>query len=148
MCGQNAFFYMPLERQIIDVIIPAYNEEESIGKVINDIPRELVREIIVCNNASSDNTAANAKKEGATVIDQPMKGYGNACLKGIEHIDKKKAGRIWGAWEAMDYFSIAMGALIGSIVVTYIGFYLLFIMMAVLCFFSAIYIYLIPRKVL
>jgi predicted MFS family arabinose efflux permease len=65
-----------------------------------------------------------------------------------KHIDKRKAGRIWGAWEAMDYFSIAFGAIIGSIIVVYVGFNLLFILMAAFCFFSAIYIYMLPRKVL
>lgn len=73
----------------IDVIIPAYNEEDSIGKVIADIPKELVREILVCNNASTDRTKEVATKAGATVLDQPIKGYGNACLKGIEYLKNK-----------------------------------------------------------
>jgi len=75
---------------IVDAIIPAFNEEKSISKVIRDIPKELVRDIIVCNNASSDNTKAVALESGATVVDQPLKGYGNACLKGIAHIDGKE----------------------------------------------------------
>ena len=75
---------------IIDVIIPAYNEEESIGKVVSDIPKDLVRDIIVCNNASKDNTSEVAKAAGATVVDQPEPGYGNACLKGIEFINSKE----------------------------------------------------------
>jgi glycosyltransferase involved in cell wall biosynthesis len=75
---------------IVDVIIPAFNEEESISKVITDIPQNLVREIIVCNNASKDNTAIVAHNHGATVVDQPLMGYGNACLKGIARIDKKE----------------------------------------------------------
>lgn len=65
-----------------------------------------------------------------------------------KHTDKRKAGRIWGAWEAMDYFSIAIGAIVGSLIVTYIGFELLFILMAAFCFSSALYIYILPRKVL
>ena len=77
------------DKPIIDVIIPAYNEEASIGKVLDDIPSDLVREIIVCNNNSSDNTAAQAKKHGATVVDQKLAGYGNACLKGMEHVASK-----------------------------------------------------------
>ena len=68
---------------IIDVIIPAYNEQDSIGNVLRDIPKELVREVIVCNNASTDNTKTVALENGATVVDQPLKGYGNACLKGL-----------------------------------------------------------------
>jgi len=75
---------------IIDVIIPAYNEEESIAKVIGDIPKNLVREVIVCNNNSSDQTAEVAKKAGATVVFQPIPGYGSACLKGMEHVAAKE----------------------------------------------------------
>jgi len=78
-----------MPQPIIDVIIPAYNEEESIGKVVTDIPKDLVRDILVCNNASTDSTKAVATKAGAIVVDQPMKGYGNACLKGIEYIKNK-----------------------------------------------------------
>jgi len=81
---------MSLENVIIDVIIPAYNEEDSIDSVINEIPKDLVREIIVCNNASTDRTKEIALKAGANVQDQPNKGYGNACLKGMEYIAGKK----------------------------------------------------------
>lgn len=75
---------------VIDVIVPAFNEENGIAQVIEDIPKELVREIIVVNNNSTDKTAKYALQKGATVIEQPQMGYGNACLKGIEHISKKK----------------------------------------------------------
>ena len=71
---------------LIDVIIPAYNESASIGKVIGDIPRELVRDIIVCNNNSTDATASVAAASGAIVVDQPLRGYGNACLAGMAYI--------------------------------------------------------------
>ncbi|MFK8100994.1 MAG: glycosyltransferase family 2 protein [Saprospiraceae bacterium] len=71
---------------IIDVIIPAYNEEKSISKVLQDIPKDLVRDIIVCNNASTDQTAQVATANGAIVVDQPLKGYGNACLKGLDYL--------------------------------------------------------------
>ena len=74
---------------IIDVIIPAYNEQDSIGNVLRDIPKALVREVIVCNNNSTDNTKKVALENGATVVDQPLKGYGNACLKGIAYIKAK-----------------------------------------------------------
>jgi glycosyltransferase involved in cell wall biosynthesis len=77
-----------LLKPIIDVIIPVFNEEESIGKVINEIPKELVRHIIVCNNGSSDSTAQVASNYGAIVVDQTLKGYGNACLKGMDYIAK------------------------------------------------------------
>ena len=75
-----------MSRPIIDVVIPAYNEEESIGFVVRDIPKELVRDIIVCNNNSKDKTADVARREGAVVVDQPRPGYGSACLKGMEYI--------------------------------------------------------------
>ena len=74
---------------VIDVIIPAYNEERSIGKVIREIPRDLVREIIVCDNNSTDATGLYASEAGATVVNQPIRGYGNACLSAIAHIRKK-----------------------------------------------------------
>ena len=81
-----------MPQPIIDVIIPAYNEEESIGFVVRDIPKELVRDIIVCNNNSKDSTAEVAKNAGAVVVDQPRPGYGSACLKGMKYIaDKPKA---------------------------------------------------------
>ncbi len=78
-----------MRQPIIDVIIPAYNEEESIGFVVSDISKELVRDIIVCNNNSKDRTAEVAKKEGAIVVDQARPGYGSACLKGMEYIAAK-----------------------------------------------------------
>jgi len=78
-----------MSRPTIDVIIPAFNEEASIANVLADIPKELVREIIVCNNASQDNTAEVAKQNGATVLNAPQKGYGSACLKGIEYLKNK-----------------------------------------------------------
>ena len=80
-----------MQRPKIDVIIPAYNEEESIGKVINAIPSDWVREVIVCNNNSSDRTPEIATEAGATVLLQPKKGYGSACLKGMEYIAQKSS---------------------------------------------------------
>ena len=74
---------------IIKVIIPAFNEESSIAKVIAEIPNS-VAEIIVANNNSTDNTAANAKNAGATVVDEPRPGYGYACLAGLAHIEKQQ----------------------------------------------------------
>lgn len=72
------------------MIIPAFNEGKSIPLVIQDIPPELVDEIVVVNNASSDATAERAKQAGATVVNQPRRGYGNACLKGIDYVKKSK----------------------------------------------------------
>lgn len=73
----------------IKVIIPAYNEEESIPLVIKAIPN-LVDEIIVVSNNSTDNTEVNAKNVGATVLIENQKGYGFACLKGMEYISQQK----------------------------------------------------------
>jgi glycosyltransferase involved in cell wall biosynthesis len=67
----------------ISIIIPALNEEESIGQVLNDIPGEIVEEVIVVDNGSSDNTVTVSKGLGANVILEPLKGYGSACLRGI-----------------------------------------------------------------
>ena len=75
---------------IVDVIIPAFNEEEAVGHVVFDIPKELVREVVVVNNASSDRTRQRAEEAGATVLDQPLRGYGNACLMGIAHLRDKE----------------------------------------------------------
>lgn len=73
----------------IYVIIPAYNEQDAIAKVINDISKTLVTEIIVGNNNSKDQTALVAKNAGATVVDAPQAGYGNACLAGINYLRNK-----------------------------------------------------------
>ena len=69
----------------IKVIIPAYNEEKSIIKVIQDIP-SVVDEIIIVDNNSSDQTAKNAQEAGAKVLTEIKKGYGNACLKGMSYV--------------------------------------------------------------
>jgi len=70
----------------IVVIIPAFNEENAVGKVIQDIPLDIVDEVIVVNNNSTDRTSESALKQGAKVLFEGQKGYGNACLKGMEYI--------------------------------------------------------------
>ena len=75
----------------VNVIIPALNESAAISKVIGDIP-DFVQEIIVVDNGSTDTTAEMAKKAGATVLHESKKGYGHACLKGLDYLknlDKK-----------------------------------------------------------
>ncbi len=74
-------------KPIIYVIIPAYNEEASIGHVIKDIP-EIVSEVIVVNNNSTDSTVPVSKEAGATVLSETKKGYGHACLKGMAYVEK------------------------------------------------------------
>jgi glycosyltransferase involved in cell wall biosynthesis len=74
---------------LIDVIIPAFNEEQSVGKVVSTIPRDLVTEVVVADNNSTDRTAEIAREAGATVLPAPRQGYGSACLVGIAHINQK-----------------------------------------------------------
>ena len=73
----------------IKVIIPAYNEQDSIAHVIKAIP-SIVDEVIVVSNNSTDLTEANAKNAGATVLQENNKGYGYACLKGMDYIAKQE----------------------------------------------------------
>ncbi len=75
--------------QLTDVIIPAYNEADAIAKVVNALPRHLLREIVVVNNNSTDATTEHAKQAGATVLQEPSQGYGAACLKGIAYLATK-----------------------------------------------------------
>ncbi|WNJ16219.1 glycosyltransferase family 2 protein [Pontibacter sp. G13] len=74
------------KRPIVKVLIPAYNEAESIGFVLRDIPKDLVQETVVISNASTDDTESNAEAGGATVLREPRMGYGNACLAGIAYL--------------------------------------------------------------
>lgn len=74
--------------KLINVIIPAYNEADSIAKVIAEIPNS-VSEIIVINNGSTDNTVDKALQAGATVLTENNRGYGYACLCGMDYIAKQ-----------------------------------------------------------
>ena len=74
---------------VVDVIIPAYNEEDAIAKVIGALPIHLLREIVVVNNNSIDSTTEHAAAAGATVLQEPRQGYGSACLKGIRYLAGK-----------------------------------------------------------
>ena len=67
------------------VIIPMLNEEESIGLVLDHLPPVL--EVVVCDNGSTDQSAEIAASKGATVVEQPERGYGAACLKGLEYVE-------------------------------------------------------------
>ncbi|HAE14098.1 MAG: glycosyltransferase family 2 protein [Chitinophagales bacterium] len=71
----------------VKVIIPVFNESGSIGHVLTDIPRDIVNEVIVVNNGSTDDSPEIAASAGATVLSEPVKGYGGACLKGLRYLE-------------------------------------------------------------
>ena len=72
----------------IVIVIPALNEERAIGKVLAHIPVDAASEVVVVDNGSSDATAKIAQNAGATVIHEVRKGYGFACLRGIEYVNQ------------------------------------------------------------
>ena len=72
----------------IKVIIPAFNEENSIALVIREIP-DVVEEVIVVNNNSTDKTAEKASEAGATVLHERKMGYGYACKKGVSYVEEQ-----------------------------------------------------------
>ena len=71
----------------ISVIIPAFNEEQSIGLVLGALPQDQIHEVIVVDNNSTDNTARVAIEKGARMVEEKRRGYGSACLKGISELD-------------------------------------------------------------
>lgn len=70
----------------IDVLIPAWNEEKALPLVLAHLPKDWVRNMLVCDNGSTDQTAEVAQAAGAIVISQPARGYGNACLAGMRYL--------------------------------------------------------------
>jgi len=76
----------------VAVVIPALDEEQALPGVLAAIPRGRVREIVVVDNGSADRTADVARAAGATVLVEPRRGYGAACLKGIEHLSRNPPG--------------------------------------------------------
>ncbi len=76
----------PPESTAIDVIMPALDEEKSVGKVIEALPGKWVRRVVVVDNGSTDATAQIARDHGAEVVAEPQRGYGKACLTGLEHL--------------------------------------------------------------
>jgi len=73
----------------VAVIIPALNEEKTLPLVLNDIPKDLVGEVVVIDNGSSDRTPEIAKELGATVLHETRRGYGYPCLRGLEYLKAK-----------------------------------------------------------
>ncbi|MBI1847655.1 MAG: glycosyltransferase family 2 protein [Candidatus Rokubacteria bacterium] len=65
------------------LIIPALNEQETIGALVRRVPRESAAEVIVVDNASTDDTAAVAAAAGARIVREPRRGYGAACWAGV-----------------------------------------------------------------
>lgn len=76
----------PPGSETIDVVIPALNEEASLPLVLADIPRPPVRRIVVADNGSADSTARVAREGGAEVVEASRRGYGSACLAGLDHL--------------------------------------------------------------
>jgi glycosyltransferase involved in cell wall biosynthesis len=71
----------------VTVIIPTHNEAQAIGRVLADLPSNLVTEVIVVDSNSTDGTPAIARGKGARVIDEPRRGYGRACLTGLANAE-------------------------------------------------------------
>ena len=75
-------------RADVAVVIPAWNEEGSIGRVIDALPDRWHRQVVVADNNSTDGTADAARSAGATVVHAPRQGYGSACLAGLAEVAK------------------------------------------------------------
>ncbi len=73
---------MNVPKLTIDVVIPALNEEQALPHVLAEIPA-CVRRVVVADNGSTDRTADVARAAGATVVHQPVRGYGAACLAAL-----------------------------------------------------------------
>jgi glycosyltransferase involved in cell wall biosynthesis len=71
----------------VGIIIPARNEADALGRVLAELPRALIHEVIVVDNGSTDTTASVARRGGARVMTEPVPGYGRACLAGIASLD-------------------------------------------------------------
>ncbi len=71
----------------VALIIPALNEEQSLGRVLGSLPAGLYSQVVVVDNGSTDRTAEVARAAGVTVVREPRRGYGSACLRGIAALD-------------------------------------------------------------
>lgn len=101
LCLINRFFFvancMSYQHQSVAVIIPAYNEAQSIALVISELLSlkdptcglQLIDDLIVCNNASTDQTESIARKTGAMVVNEFRQGYGFACLRAIDMLERE-----------------------------------------------------------
>jgi glycosyltransferase involved in cell wall biosynthesis len=86
MISQSIVSAPPHHPPVVDVVIPALDEQEAVGLVLDALPRALVRGVIVVDNGSTDDTAAVAARHGARVVREPRRGYGSACLAGLDAI--------------------------------------------------------------
>ncbi len=77
---------VPERPPAVDVVIPALNEQQSLPKVLDALPDRWLRTVVVVDNGSSDATADVARQGGAEVVDEPRRGYGSACLSGLERL--------------------------------------------------------------
>ncbi|HET9299064.1 MAG TPA: glycosyltransferase family 2 protein [Candidatus Polarisedimenticolaceae bacterium] len=68
----------------VTAVIPALDEEEAIAGVVRAVRSALVSEVIVVDNGSTDCTAERARRAGARVVSQPLRGYGRACRAGVD----------------------------------------------------------------
>jgi glycosyltransferase involved in cell wall biosynthesis len=80
---------LPVPLNKVSVVIPAYNEERSLSLVLAAIPSGLVQEVIVVDNGSTDGTGRVARECGATLIIEPQRGYGSACLAGLAYLRRR-----------------------------------------------------------
>lgn len=67
----------------IDVVIPARNEASALPHVLAALPTQLLRNVVVVDNGSTDGTDEVARRSGAIVVAEPLAGYGRACLRGL-----------------------------------------------------------------
>lgn len=79
-------------RPALAVVIPALNEEASLPLVLRDIPRPLIGQVVVVDNGSTDGTAEAARANGARVVAEPQRGYGSACLRGLDELRRQAEG--------------------------------------------------------
>lgn len=85
--AKNSHFGQKMnEKAVIDVLIPAWNEEKSLPLVLADLSKNEVRQVIVCDNGSTDGTAVVAQAAGAVVVTEKQRGYGSACLAGMRYL--------------------------------------------------------------
>lgn len=68
---------------VVDAVIPALDEAASIGGVLDEVPKALIRRVVVCDNGSKDATAARAAAHGAIVVREERRGYGSACIRAL-----------------------------------------------------------------